>query len=407
MKKVYIQTFGCQMNTADSAEMMLHLTARGCSSCASLDEADIVLINTCTIREHAEHKALSFLGRLSKWKAKDSSRIIIFAGCAAQRLGNSLKRRYPYTDIIAGAKDIDGFADILDSSSLFNAPQSAQEDKTKSPVALVNIMRGCSCKCSYCIVPYVRGEASSIEPDLILKNVERKTAGGAKEIVLLGQTVNAYRYKDVNFSKLLKLTAQVSGVARIRYLSPHPIFIDREFADTVAQTPAVAKHIHLPVQSGSTKVLADMKRGYTREDFLQKAQMLKEAGVCISTDIIVGYPTETEEDFLQTVSLCDAAEFVSAYCFKFSPRAGTPASLLNTIDDKEVEKRLDILLNKIKQNSKEAYARQLGTTQSVLMETPFNGRTLNNFWVRTTKKYKAGEIVELRITEAKDTILLA
>jgi tRNA-2-methylthio-N6-dimethylallyladenosine synthase len=135
--------------------------------------------------------------------------------------------------------------------------------------------------------------------------------------------------------------------------------------------------------------------------------MLKEAGVCISTDIIVGYPTETEEDFLQTVSLCDAAQFVSAYCFKFSPRAGTPASLLDTLDDKEVEKRLDILLNKIKQNSKEAYARQLGTTQSVLMETPFNGRTLNNFWVRTTKKHTAGEIIELRITEAKDTILLA
>lgn len=407
MKKVYIQTFGCQMNTADSAEMMLHLSARGCSSCASLKEADIVLINTCTIREHAEHKALSFLGRLARWKEANPSRIIIFAGCAAQRLGKSLRRRYPFTDIIAGAKDIDAFADILDASSLFNPPQSADEAKTASPIGLVNIMRGCSCKCSYCIVPYVRGEASSIEPDIILKAVERKAQAGAKEIVLLGQTVNAYRWQDINFAKLLKLVAKVSGVERIRYLSPHPVFIDKEFVDTVALEPKIAKHIHLPVQSGSTKVLAEMKRGYTREQFLEKIKMLNQAGVYVSTDIIVGYPTETEEDFLQTVSLVEAAKFVSAYCFKFSPRAGTPASLLETIPDKEVEKRLDILLNKVKQNSKDAYERQSGTTQSVLMETPNNGRTLTNFWVRTSKKYNVGEVAELKITEVKDTILIA
>ena len=407
MKKVYIQTFGCQMNVADSEEMMLHLSARGCSPCASLKEADIVLVNTCTVRDHAEHKALSFLGRLSKWKAENPSRIIIFAGCAAQRLESTLKRRYPCTDIVAGAKSIDSFANLLDRSSLFAAPQKACAEDKSGPVALVNIMRGCSCKCSYCIVPYVRGEASSIDPDSVLKSVADKIASGAKEIVLLGQTVNAYRYKDFNFAKLLKLVAQVNGVERIRYLSPHPIFVDEEFADVLANTPKIARHIHLPVQSGSTKVLAEMKRGYTREEFLAKIKMLYAAGICVSTDFIVGYPTETEQDFADTLSLVDEVGFVSAYCFKFSPRAGTPAADLKCLPDKEVEKRLDILLNKVKQNSAAACERLPGTVQSVLMETPHDGRTSGNFWVRTKLEHKVGEIAELKITAVQNSLLIA
>ncbi|MDR0952574.1 MAG: tRNA (N6-isopentenyl adenosine(37)-C2)-methylthiotransferase MiaB [Elusimicrobiota bacterium] len=407
MKKVYIQTFGCQMNIADSDEMMLQLAARGCSPCDSLKEADIVVVNTCTIRDHAEHKALSYLGRLAKWKAEKKGRIVIFAGCAAQRLGKALRRKFPQADIIAGAKNIDSFSDILETSGLFKNKNVAAGIPSAQLVGLVNIMRGCSCKCSYCIVPYVRGEAASISPEVILKETERKVAQGAKEIMLLGQTVNAYNYKGKNFAKLLKDITNLPGLERVRFMSPHPIFIDEEFAQVAASSDKISKHMHLPVQSGSTKVLKDMKRLYSRSEFLQKAALLKAAGICLSTDIIVGYPTETEEDFKDTLSLFDEVEFNGAYCFKFSPRQGTPAAALPLIPEEIVEKRLDILLNKVRLSSKAAYEAQLGTVQKVLMETPTNGRTLTNFWVRTKTKYNPGDVVDLKIKETKETILLA
>ncbi len=408
MKKVYLQTFGCQMNEADSEEMMLTLAAKGCTQTQKLEDADIVLVNTCTIREHAEHKAISYLGRLAKWKAKKENRKIIFTGCAAQRLGQKIKKKFPHTDIVNGAKNIDNFADIIESENLLEETKERfAAPLNKSPISLVNIMRGCSCKCSYCIVPYVRGEAYSLDPKNILEQVNFALENGAKEIVLLGQTVNAYNYKGFSFSKLLREVCSFDKLLRLRYLSPHPMFINEEFLQTLKDCPKIARHIHLPIQSGSTKILADMKRNYTREELLAKLKALKEIGIEISTDIIVGYPKETEEDFKDTLTLCQEVKFSAAYCFKFSPRKGTPAALLKELPQKIVEKRLDILLNEIKQSSKAAYARQEGTTQQVLFETPTNGRTSNNFWVRTKKKYPVGAVVDLQIVESKDTILLA
>ena len=407
MKKVYLQTFGCQMNEADSQEMMLVLAAKGCMQTDVLEEADIVLVNTCTIREHAEHKALSYLGRLAKWKAAKEDRKIIFTGCAAQRLGAAVKKKFPHTDIVNGAKNIDNFAQIIQKEKLLTEDTAAPAITNKSPIALVNIMRGCSCKCSYCIVPYVRGEAYSLDPKNILEQVNNALEAGAKEIVLLGQTVNAYNYKGFSFSKLLREVCSFDKLARLRYLSPHPMFINEEFLQTLKDCPKIARHIHLPVQSGSTAILADMKRNYTREELLAKLKALKEIGFEISTDIIVGYPKETEQDFKDTLSLCQEVQFNAAYCFKFSPRKGTPAALMKEIDQKILEKRLDILLNEIKGASKAAYKRQEGTTQQVLMEAPTNGRTSTNFWVRTKKKYTIGSLVDLQIKESKDTILLA
>ena len=408
MKKVYLQTFGCQMNEADSEEMMLILAAKGCTQTDNLEEADIVLVNTCTIREHAEHKALSYLGRLAKWKAKKEDRKIIFTGCAAQRLGQKIKKKFPHTDIINGAKNIDNFAQVIDKENLLKGQANSTFEQRKSPtIALVNIMRGCSCKCSYCIVPYVRGEAYSLEPKTILEQVKFALDAGAKEIVLLGQTVNAYNYKGFSFSKLLREVCALDKLERLRYLSPHPMFINEEFLQTLKDCPKIARHIHLPIQSGSTKILADMKRNYTREELLAKLQALKDLGIEVSTDIIVGYPKETEEDFDQTLTLCKQVQFSAAYCFKFSPRKGTPAALMGELDQKIVEKRLDILLNEVKRSSKAAYARQEGTRQQVLMETPTNGRTSGNLWVRTQKEYPVGAVVDLQIKESKDTILLA
>lgn len=407
MKKVYLQTFGCQMNLADSDEMMLILAAKGCTQTDTLKDADIVLVNTCTIREHAEHKALSYLGRLAKWKGEKEGRKIIFTGCAAQRLGQKIKKKFPHTDIINGAKNIDNFADIIKKENLLDLEDTPLTPLKKSPIALVNIMRGCSCKCSYCIVPYVRGEAYSLDPKNILQQVNFALENGAKEIVLLGQTVNAYSYKGFSFSKLLREVCAFDKLARLRYLSPHPMFINEEFLQTLKDCPKIARHIHLPVQSGSTKILADMKRNYTREELLAKLKALKEIGIEISTDIIVGYPKETEEDFNETLTLCQEAQFSAAYCFKFSPRKGTPAALFKELGQEILEKRLDILLNEIKKSSKAAYKRQEGTMQQVLFESPTNGRTSNNFWVRTKTKYQVGTLVDLQIKESKDTILLA
>ena len=407
MKKVYIQTFGCQMNTADSAEMMLALAARGCFLCGSQEEADIVLINTCTIREHAEHKSLSLLGRLRRWKNEKPNRIIIYTGCAAQRLGKTVQKKFPYVDIVSGAKEIDKFDEVLTSSGLFGAKASAGTLKENSPIALVNIMRGCSCKCSYCIVPYVRGEAVSLPFEEVLSNINTKLENGAKEIVLLGQTVNAYNYKGKTFADLLRQALKLNGLDRLRYLSPHPLFITPEVADIMATEDKMSKHLHLPMQSGSSKVLKEMKRGYTREDFISKIKLLKQGGIWVSTDIIVGYPTETEEDFSQTLSIVEECTFSGAYCFKFSPRFATPAFSLKQLPLNLVEKRLDILLNKVKEQAKAAYKAQQGTCQRVLMETPFNGRTMSNFWVKTAAPHKVGEIIETVVKQAQDSILLA
>lgn len=407
MKKVYIQTFGCQMNTADSAEMMLALSARGCIICDDLEQADAILINTCTVREHAEHKSLSLLGRLRRWKNAKAGRIIIYTGCAAQRLGKAVQKKFPYVDIVCGAKEIDNFDKVIETSGLFGAKTAAAGEKSSSPIALVNIMRGCSCKCSYCIVPYVRGEAVSLPFDDVLANINAKLESGAKEIVLLGQTVNAYNYKGKTFADLLRQAVQFPALDRLRYLSPHPLFITEEVAGLMSAEDKIAKHLHLPVQSGSTKVLKEMKRGYSREDFLSKIKLLKQGGIWVSTDIIAGYPTETEEDFNQTLSLVEECAFSGAYCFKFSPRMGTPAFNLKELPQELVEKRLDILLNKVKQQAKAAYKAQEGTKQRVLMETPFNGRTTGNFWVKTKQPHKTGEVIEVLVKEAQESILLA
>ena len=241
------------MNEADSEEMLLHLFGFGYQKTSVLNEADLVLINTCTIRDHAEHRALSYLGRLAKWKAEKQGRKIIFAGCAAERLGKAVQKRFPQADIVCGAKSLEKFPEILENSTLFKLVNTSNtfKESSKKVTAQVSIMRGCSCKCAYCIVPYVRGEASSIAP----------------EIMLLGQTVNAYNYKGFTFSKLLEEVCKIPEVKRVRFLSPHPVFIKEDFYKVVQDNKKIARHLHLPLQSGSTKVLKDMRRLYTAEEY--------------------------------------------------------------------------------------------------------------------------------------------
>lgn len=407
MTKVFIQTYGCQMNVADSDEMFTHLAARGAEYTDQLDEADIVLVNTCTVRDHAEHRAVSFLGRLAAWKKERPHRVIIFAGCAAERLGAEIQKKYPFLDILSGAKDIEHFSDRLDASGLFAAPGRAGEALAPGLTGYVTIMRGCDFACSYCIVPSVRGPVKCLPAENILKEAAQKAAAGAKEIMLLGQTVNAYRDGQTSFADLLNRVSEVLGVERVRFTSPHPIYFTPAFLEAVKNNPKIARNVHLPVQSGSTKVLQEMKRGYTREIFLDKVRALKACGFTISTDIIVGFPTETEEDFRQTLSLVDEAEFFAAYCFKYSPRRGTPAAQMKLLDKKVLEERLDILLNRVRGLSDAAYQTQVGTVKEVLLESENKGRSSENFWVKTHKSYPVGSIVRTEIEKADGTLLFA
>lgn len=397
--KVFIQTFGCQMNEADSAEMLAHLQLRGARKCDNLDDADIALINTCTVREHAEHRAISFLGRLAKWKKARPGRVIIFAGCAAERLGDKMKKLYPIVDIVSGAKNIDKFSRTLDAAGLF-AAREVQPEQTSPLTANVTIMRGCNFKCSYCIVPTVRGPVACFEQKDVLADVRQKVKNGAKEIMLLGQTVNAYP----DFDKLLLKTADIEGVERVRFMSPHPAFIDDKFIE-VFKNEKIARHIHLPIQSGASEVLAHMKRGYTREILEEKLTKLARAGVLVSTDIIVGYPTETDSDFNDTLSLIDKHPFSFAYCFKFSPRAGTPAAEMKELDQNTVEQRLAVLLEKVKALSVNVYAAQKGKEVNVLMETPRKGRTSENLWFKTAEDKQPGTIFKTKVTKINKTLL--
>ncbi len=403
---VFIQTYGCQMNEADSEEMFLHLSARGAVRTDNLGEADAVLINTCTVRDHAEHRALSFLGRLCKWKRQHPAGIIIFAGCAAQRLGNQLKKRYPYLNIVAGAKGIEHFSETLDKSGLF-APAGQAAPAKPGLSAYTTIMRGCNFNCTYCIVPSVRGPVKCLPAAEILADVARKAQAGAKEIILLGQTVNAYQDGNVTFSQLLNRVSEIPGVERVRFTSPHPLYFTDEFLRTVQTNPKIARHLHIPVQSGSSRVLTDMKRGYTRELFLEKIKALQAAGCHITTDIIVGFPTETEKDFEQTLSLVDEAQFMAAYCFKYSPRQGTVAAQLPLHREETLEKRLSILLNKVRGLADAYYQRQVGTVQEVLLETPTKGRSSGSFWVQMPLALQAGSMVTCKIEKAEGTLLFA
>ena len=395
------------MNLADSEEMFAHLSARGYVRTDQLEEADAVLINTCTVRDHAEHKAVSFLGRLAAWKKDRPTRRIIFAGCAAQRLGASLQKKYPFLDILSGAKNIEHFSDLLDKSGLFPAQTAEGQRPAPGLTGYVTIMRGCNFACTYCIVPSVRGPIKCLPHAEILEEIRHKAQDGAKEIMLLGQTVNAYADGPVSFADLLNQASQIPGVERVCFTSPHPIYFTPQFLNAIKDNFKIARHIHLPAQSGSTKVLQEMKRGYTREILLDKIKALQAQGFVISTDLIVGFPTETPEDFEQTLSLVEQANFITAYCYKYSPRQGTPAAAMKQLPQEVLEERLDILLNKVRGLAQTAYQAQAGTTQEVLMETPHKGRSSGSFWVKTKCSYPVGSLVKLSIDRAEGTLLLA
>jgi len=397
------------MNEADSRDIAAAFGRRGYTLTDDLKKADAVVVNTCTVRQRAEDKAISQIGRLRKWKdAKPEGKLFV-VGCAAQKLGGKIiKNRFPFVDEVSGAKAIEYFEDAL-SAQLGPAPETAYPDSTlfRSPLSsYVTIMRGCSLKCSYCIVPAVRGPAVFLPPETILEDARLKLAAGAKEIVLLGQTVNAYRAGGFTFSELLKEVLGLPGLQRLRFMSPHPIYFDDDFTALLTAEPKLARYLHLPVQSGSDRILKAMRRGYTRGQYLRLIKKMRAAvpDLAVSTDFIVGYPGETEEDFADTLSLLKEGRFSMAFCFKYSPRSDNPA-MVSHLDEPAMEARLEKLLSAVKKNSRVILNERIGKIEEVLFETENYGRTSGNFGCRVKAGGAPGALAKALIEGADKNVL--
>jgi tRNA-2-methylthio-N6-dimethylallyladenosine synthase len=415
--KYHLITYGCQMNVADSEEMAQPLKERGFLATDKLHEADIVLMNTCTVREQAEHRADSNIGRLRVWKEKDPNRILIVAGCAASRWGDSIQKKYPFIDLVSPATNIEQFPEAVaqvlkerwdwadEIGATFGAngvlPNDVRPNDVSPNVVLPNdvtnlfgddrtayitIMRGCNYSCSYCIVPQVRGREIYRPMPEILSEVRTKVSAGYNEIMLLGQTVNSYHWREMrdvgadrcppangnsiqsnsidnslnisgaqrcaptvpmDFADLLRSINSIEGVEIIRFMSPHPRHMKDRMIQAMTACSKVARHMHLPVQSGSDRLLGAMKRLYTRGEYLAIVEKLRAAmpGILITTDIIVGYPGETTAEFEETLSLLRRVRFDGLFAFKYSPRPATAsAEAPDNVPDSIKEDRLQHVL---------------------------------------------------------------
>jgi tRNA-2-methylthio-N6-dimethylallyladenosine synthase len=429
--RLHVVTFGCQMSAADGGELAAPILARGFRAVDSPDDADAIVLNTCTVRQHAEDKALSLIGRLRPWKDADSGRVLIVAGCAAERLGPWIQKRFPYVDLVVGAKSIEDYPRVVEEAlaAKFDAlretreafPHDAAPAAPETPigwtspvVAPVTIMRGCNYSCTYCIVPHVRGRESYRSFDAVMAEIRAKAAAGAREILLLGQTVNSWHARGADgrerrFADLLRAVAAEDGVARVRFESPHPHFLDDALISAFAETPQACDHIHMPVQSGSDRVLALMRRNYTSGTFIEKINRLRAAAprIEVSTDIIVGFPTETDDDFQRTLELVESLRPASAYTFKYSPRKGTEsAEMPDDVPEDVKEARLARLNALCDGLTESALKSRIGKTVEVLDENGGYGRTRDGFRVKWGTPAEPGRLRTVRVTGTMKRTLL-
>jgi tRNA-2-methylthio-N6-dimethylallyladenosine synthase len=402
------------MNVADSNEMSRHLRARGLVETQDPDEASVMLVNTCTVRQHAEDRAFSEIGRLRRWKTMRPGRKVVVTGCAAERTKEYLEDRFPFVDLVVGAKSIENFDQM--AQSLLDRRDTDEELDYAVPAigdkvsAFVTIMRGCNYSCTYCIVPYVRGREIYHSMEQILGEVRARVFEGAREITLLGQTVNSYRYGDDRFEDLLQAVAGEDGVERVRFISPHPYYMNDRVIETMATVPQICEGLHLPVQSGSNAMLKAMARNYTREQYVSRIQRMRRAmpGMSLSTDIIVGFPGETEDDFRQTLSLIEEVQFDWGFIFKYSTREGTPAANLEGYPEPLIEERHQRCLELMDRIALSKRSKLVGATQNVLVEEGNFGRTRTNYKVHINGNVapaSLGQEVRVRITNAQRATL--
>lgn len=425
-KKYFIKTYGCQMNVHDSEEIKGIVENLGFSETINLEESDLVILNTCAIRENAHDKVFGFLGRVKHLKKDKPELIVCVGGCMPEQesVSNLLKEKYPFVNIVFGTHNINDLGKmILESSNKQNIEvysvegdiyEGMEYKRDSKYSAWVNIMYGCDKFCTYCIVPYTRGKQRSRKIEDILKEVQELKDKGYEEITLLGQNVNAYGKdleSDYGFAKLLEKTAKI-GISRIRFVTSHPWDFTDEMIDIIAKYDNIMPYIHLPLQSGSTNILRLMGRRYTKEEYLNLYNKIKNRipGVSITTDIIVGFPNETDEDFNETLEVVDKCKFDGAFTFIYSPREGTPASKIkDNIDLKIKEERLQKLNEKINNYSLEHNKEYLGKKVKVLVigtsekgEGKMCGYTETMKLVNISGAEKdLGKIIEVEITEAK------
>jgi tRNA-2-methylthio-N6-dimethylallyladenosine synthase len=340
-KHYYIETMGCQMNEYDSDHLSRILEDSGYLPASEPEEADFVLVNTCSVRAKAEQKALSRLGRLASLKKKNPRLLLAVAGCVAQQRGADLLDRFPGLDLVLGPREIGGFREILRKTENCRT-RLAAVNAHRTPVcftggfeyfrnrvkAYITIMEGCNNFCSYCVVPYVRGKETSRPPHEILDEARNLTLQGVKEITLLGQNVNSYVYGKTRFPGLLRAMNEIKSLQRLRFTTSHPKDLSAELIQCFAHLEKLCSHIHVPFQAGSNRVLKAMRRGYTREKYMDLIHELREArpGMALTSDVMVGFPGETEEDFELTLDLIGKTEFDNLFSFKYSEREGTPAA---------------------------------------------------------------------------------
>lgn len=387
MEKFYnIVSYGCQMNVHESEKIAGILSDFGYKSCDNMENADIVVFNTCCIRENAENHAYGNIGMLKKLKAQRPDMIIAVGGCLPQQMGKAenLHEKFPYVDIIFGTHNLNKLKDyILLKQSRKKAVIRIEEKegaicedekplRTSYPNAWVNITYGCNNFCSYCIVPYVRGRERSRKSENIISEVQKLIADGYGEITLLGQNVNSYNNgsDDLSFPQLLEKIAKIDGKFRLRFMTSHPKDFSEELARVIAENKNICNCVHLPVQSGSDSILKAMNRHYTRSDYLKKVEILKKyvPDCTITTDLIVGFPGETEEDFQQTLSLVKEVGYSSAFTFVYSPREGTPAAKMIQIPEEVSKRRIMELIELVNSQTREQSQKYVGKCTEILCE---------------------------------------
>lgn len=384
MPSVYIETYGCQMNLADTELIRGHLARSGYTTVAEPEAADVILLNTCAIREHAEERIFGRLGALAQYKTRRPHVQIGLAGCMAQHFRDHLLDRTPHLDFVAGPDAYRRLPELLAGDPFVDVRLDKEEtyadiapDRGAGVRAWITVMRGCDKFCTFCIVPYVRGRERSLPAAVILEQVRGAARNGYSEVVFLGQTVNAYRDGDTDFGALLRAAAQVDGIERIRFTSPHPSDMTDTVIDAMAECDAVCPQLHLPVQSGSDQVLQVMERGYTVREYLNLVDRLRRAvpGIALTTDLIVGFPGETAADFEQTLALMRSVRYDSAFMFKYSRRSHTKAAKWDeTVSEAEKGERLQQLIALQEEISAAINRDAVGCEVEVLVEGPARRR---------------------------------
>jgi tRNA-2-methylthio-N6-dimethylallyladenosine synthase len=428
MSTYHLTTFGCQMNEHDSERMKGMLESLGYGEAATRDEADLILFNTCSIRESADNRLIGNLGEAKRLKGEDPSKVVGVGGCWSQSMKERVFEQFPFVDVAFGPGQVHRLAEFLASDSLTAQGYFEFEGFTghlpmrreREFQAWVQVSVGCNCACSYCIVPSTRGREVSRPAAELVEEVERLAGDGVKEVTLLGQNVNSYgrdlpKGSKVSFAELLAMVDAVEGIERVRYTSPHPKDMREDVIRAHAELPSLCEHIHLPLQSGSSRILKAMRRTYNRERYLDRVAMIREhvPDCALTTDIIVGFPGETDEEFEQTLEVVEEVRYDSAFTFIFSPRRGTEAAgHPDQLPHAVKRERMERLVEAVQRIAAARAERFVGRTMEVLVEGPsrtdaskLRGRIRHNKTVNFTGVAAPGELTDVQISTATSTTL--